>query len=84
MGTQIQAPFKRLIGENGELTRGVPVAQKNGQVSQYFLPREKTEGKAWCVGKRQWMSFGQNGAWELRDSVVLPLYLKTDVPVQKS
>lgn len=30
------------------------------------------------------MSFGQNGAWELRDSVVLPLYLKTDVPVQKS
>lgn len=43
MGTQIQAPFKRLIGENGELTRGVPAAQKDGQVQQYFSPREKTQ-----------------------------------------
>lgn len=30
------------------------------------------------------MSFGQDGAWGLRDSDVLTLYLKTDVPALKS
>lgn len=49
-----------------------------------FIERKNTQGKANCVGKGQWMSFGQNGAWGLRDSDVLTLYLETDVPALKS
>lgn len=32
----MEATFARLIGENGELTVGFPVAQKDVQVEQYF------------------------------------------------
>lgn len=49
-----------------------------------FIERKNTQGKANCVGKGQWMSFGQNGAWGLRDSDVLTLYLETDVPALRS
>lgn len=36
--------------------------------------------KSGCVGERQGIYFGQNGAWGLRESEILALYLKTDVP----
>lgn len=32
----MEATFARLIGENGELTGGFPVAQEDVQVEQYF------------------------------------------------
>lgn len=51
----MEATFARLIGENGELTGGFPVAQEDVQVEQYFslIGKEHTGGKACCVGKRQ-------------------------------
>lgn len=36
MGAQIQATFKRLIGENEELTGGLPVAQRADRYSSIF------------------------------------------------
>lgn len=37
-----------------------------------------------CVGERQGIYLGQNGAWGLGNSEILALYLKTDVPAMET
>lgn len=62
-----------------------PVAWMNGQVVVVpVIDTRNIRRKPGYVGERQEMYFGQNGAWGLRESEILALYLKTDVSALKS
>lgn len=45
-----------------------------------FIESRNGGKKPGCVDERQGIYFGQNGAWGLKESEILALYLKTDVP----
>lgn len=45
-----------------------------------FIDTRHVGRKPGCADERQGICFGQNGAWGLRESEILALYLKTDVP----
>lgn len=52
----------------------------NGQVIvEPFVKIRNIGKKPGCVGERQRVYFGQNGAWRLRKSEILAFYIKTDV-----
>lgn len=45
-----------------------------------FIDTKNIRRKPGCLDEWQGIYFGQNGAWGLRESEILALYLKTDVP----
>lgn len=57
----------------------------NGWVAAVpFIDKRNRGRKPDCIGERQGTYFGQNGAWGLRESDILAVFLKTDVLAGKT